>query len=187
LRAIFLRRSRRYSHGGSFAIIISGQPSRTVFLHPFCRSCDGQPAESLDSAIVLSKESAQEESFKLYARDIVDYSRKNPLLAELVTISACYSADEGSYSREGPVGLSWAFLRAGGPKRCRRLVGRVGRFHRATHGQVLRFAQQGRKSGRRAARRQTVIASRQRIPQSLLLGTLSTLRAHGLRSRATLG
>ena len=33
--------------------------------------------------------------------------------ADLVTISACYSAGERSYSGEGLVGLSWAFLRAG--------------------------------------------------------------------------
>ncbi|MGA2003125.1 MAG: CHAT domain-containing protein [Terriglobales bacterium] len=33
--------------------------------------------------------------------------------ADLVTISACYSAGERSYSREGLVGLSWAFLAAG--------------------------------------------------------------------------
>ena len=48
-------------------------------------------------------------SFKLYARDIIRHS----LRANLVTISACYSAGERSYSGEGLVGLSWAFLRAG--------------------------------------------------------------------------
>lgn len=67
----------------------------------------------LDSAIVLSKDPARDDSFKLYARDIIDYSKKNPLLADLVTISACYSSGNPSYSSEGLVGLSWAFLRAG--------------------------------------------------------------------------
>jgi CHAT domain-containing protein len=63
----------------------------------------------LDSAIVLSKASAEDDSFKLYARDII----RHPLQADLVTISACYSSGERSYSGEGLVGLSWAFLRAG--------------------------------------------------------------------------
>src|SRR5207253_229814 len=63
----------------------------------------------LDSAIVLSKGSAEDDSFKLYARDII----RHPLQADLVTISACYSSGERSYSGEGLVGLSWAFLRAG--------------------------------------------------------------------------
>lgn len=38
---------------------------------------------------------------------------KQPLRAELVTISACYGAGNRAYSGEGLVGLSWAFLRAG--------------------------------------------------------------------------
>jgi CHAT domain-containing protein/Tfp pilus assembly protein PilF len=53
--------------------------------------------------------SVENESFKLYARDII----RNPLRADLVTISACYGAGERAYSGEGLVGLSWAFLRAG--------------------------------------------------------------------------
>jgi CHAT domain-containing protein/tetratricopeptide (TPR) repeat protein len=60
----------------------------------------------LDSAIVLSEESA---SHNLYARDIA----RTPLDARLVTISACDSAGTRTYSGEGLVGLSWAFLRAG--------------------------------------------------------------------------
>ena len=63
----------------------------------------------LDSAIVLSRGGAENDSFKLYARDII----RHPLRADLVTISACYGAGERSYSGEGLVGLSWAFLRAG--------------------------------------------------------------------------
>ena len=35
------------------------------------------------------------------------------LHAKLVTISACYGAGTRSFSGEGLVGLSWAFLRAG--------------------------------------------------------------------------
>ncbi len=63
----------------------------------------------LDSAIVLSKDTVGTDSFKLYARDIVQH----PLHADLVTISACYGAGSRSYSGEGLVGLAWAFLRAG--------------------------------------------------------------------------
>jgi len=63
----------------------------------------------LDSAIVLSRSSASTDSFKLYARDIIQHR----LDAELVTVSACYGAGERSYSGEGLVGLSWAFIRAG--------------------------------------------------------------------------
>ncbi len=63
----------------------------------------------LDSAIVLSKGTVETDSFKLYARDIVQHR----LQADLVTISACYGAGERAYSGEGLVGLAWAFLRAG--------------------------------------------------------------------------
>jgi CHAT domain-containing protein len=63
----------------------------------------------LDSAIVLSNDGTRDDSFKLYARDIIQH----PLRAELVTISACYGAEGRSYSGEGLVGLSWAFLKAG--------------------------------------------------------------------------
>jgi CHAT domain-containing protein len=63
----------------------------------------------LDSAIVLSRSGVQDDSFKLYARDILN----KPLHAELVTISACYGASGRRFRAEGLVGLSWAFLRAG--------------------------------------------------------------------------
>jgi CHAT domain-containing protein/tetratricopeptide (TPR) repeat protein len=60
----------------------------------------------LESAVILSPEGG---AYKLYARDIVQH----PLKAELVTISACNGAGTRSYSGEGLVGLSWAFVRAG--------------------------------------------------------------------------
>lgn len=63
----------------------------------------------LDSAIVLSREAASPDSFKLYARDIIHHR----LRADLVTISACYGAGERQYSGEGLVGLAWAFQFAG--------------------------------------------------------------------------
>jgi CHAT domain-containing protein len=60
----------------------------------------------LDSAVILTKVG---DSYKLYARDIIS----RPLRADLVTISACRGAGERTYSGEGLVGLTWAFLRAG--------------------------------------------------------------------------
>jgi CHAT domain-containing protein len=60
----------------------------------------------LDSAVVLAGPDA---AFKLYARDVAAL----PLRAELVTVSACRSAGERTYSGEGLVGFAWAFLRGG--------------------------------------------------------------------------
>ena len=60
----------------------------------------------LDSAVILSGPDA---AFKLYARDVA----AQPLHAELVTVSACRSAGERTYSGEGLVGFAWAFLRGG--------------------------------------------------------------------------
>ena len=65
--------------------------------------------DPLDSAIILSPSSNAEDSFKLYARDIIQH----PIHARLVTISSCYGGGTRSYAGEGLVGLSWAFLRAG--------------------------------------------------------------------------
>ncbi|MFY9802450.1 MAG: CHAT domain-containing tetratricopeptide repeat protein [Candidatus Acidiferrales bacterium] len=60
----------------------------------------------LDSAVILSREG---DNYKLYARDIIQH----PLHADLVTLSACHGEGVRTYSGEGLVGLSWAFLRAG--------------------------------------------------------------------------
>jgi CHAT domain-containing protein/Flp pilus assembly protein TadD len=87
---------------------LASSPERFSYIH-FVAHGTASRLSPLDSAIVLSKASADNDSFKLYARDII----RHPLRAELVTISACYSAGERSYSGEGLVGLSWAFLRAG--------------------------------------------------------------------------
>jgi CHAT domain-containing protein len=65
--------------------------------------------DPLDSAIILSRTSPVEDSFKLHAREIIQH----PIDARLVTISACYGGGTRSYAGEGLVGLSWAFLRAG--------------------------------------------------------------------------
>jgi CHAT domain-containing protein len=90
------------------AAYLGSQPQQFSYVH-FVAHGTASRMSPLDSAIVLSKASAQEDSFKLYARDII----RQPLRAELVTISTCYGAGARAYSGEGLVGLSWAFLRAG--------------------------------------------------------------------------
>jgi CHAT domain-containing protein len=64
------------------------------------------PASPLNSAVVLSRRG---ESYKLYAQDVLEV----PLEAELVTLSACRGAGARSYSGEGLMGFTWAFLQAG--------------------------------------------------------------------------
>ncbi|HEX4066364.1 MAG TPA: CHAT domain-containing protein [Acidobacteriaceae bacterium] len=65
--------------------------------------------DPLDSAIILSRTSAGEDSFRLHAREIMQH----PIDARLVTIAACYGGGTRAYAGEGLVGLSWAFLYAG--------------------------------------------------------------------------
>jgi CHAT domain-containing protein len=90
------------------AAYLASNPEQFSYIH-FVAHGTASRLSPLDSAIVLSRGSAETDSFKLYARDIL----RHPLRADLVTISACYGAGERSYSGEGLVGLSWAFLRAG--------------------------------------------------------------------------
>jgi CHAT domain-containing protein/tetratricopeptide (TPR) repeat protein len=90
------------------AAYLESNPERFSYIH-FVAHGTANRLSPLDSAIVLSKSSVEDDSFKLYARDII----LRPMQADLVTISACYSSGEGRYSGEGLVGLSWAFLRAG--------------------------------------------------------------------------
>ncbi|MGA9528642.1 MAG: CHAT domain-containing protein [Terriglobales bacterium] len=95
---------------------LASKPERFSYIH-FVAHGTASRLSPLDSAVVLSKTNApvsgranaEEDSFKLYARDIVAH----PLHAELVTVSTCRSAGERAYSGEGLVGLSWAFVRAG--------------------------------------------------------------------------
>jgi CHAT domain-containing protein/Tfp pilus assembly protein PilF len=94
------------------AAYLASAPETFSYIH-FVAHGTASRLSPLDSAIVLSKDGANDESFKLYARKIVEYSKTRPLRADLVTISACYSAGERAYTGEGLVGLSWGFLRAG--------------------------------------------------------------------------
>ena len=84
---------------------LASEPGQYSFVH-FVAHGTASLASPLDSAVILTK---QGDSYKLYARDIL----KEPLHADLVTISACHGAGERTFSGEGLVGLTWAFLRAG--------------------------------------------------------------------------
>ncbi len=90
------------------AAYLASKPEEYSYIH-FVAHGTASRMSPLDSAIVLSRSNSQEDSFKLYARDIIHH----PLRAQLVTISTCYGAGSRAYSGEGLVGLSWAFLRAG--------------------------------------------------------------------------
>jgi len=84
---------------------LKSEPAGFSYIH-FVAHGTASRTSPLDSAVILSK---QGDDYKLYARDIIQH----PLHADLVTISACHGEGVRSYSGEGLVGLSWAFLRAG--------------------------------------------------------------------------
>jgi len=84
---------------------LNSNPERYSYLH-FVTHGTASLTRPLESAVILSKEG---DSYKLYARDIVQHH----LSANLVTISACKGSGMRTYAGEGLVGLSWAFLRAG--------------------------------------------------------------------------
>jgi CHAT domain-containing protein len=84
---------------------LNSNPERYSYLH-FVTHGTASLTRPLESAVILSKEG---DSYKLYARDIVQHR----LNANLVTVSACKGSGTRSYSGEGLVGLAWAFLRAG--------------------------------------------------------------------------
>ncbi|HMI53597.1 MAG TPA: CHAT domain-containing tetratricopeptide repeat protein [Candidatus Saccharimonadales bacterium] len=89
------------------AAYLASNPGQFSYLH-FVTHGTASRTRPLESAVVLSKE-PDSDSYKLYARDIVQHR----LNAKLVTISACNGSGTRAYSGEGLVGLSWAFLRAG--------------------------------------------------------------------------
>jgi CHAT domain-containing protein/Tfp pilus assembly protein PilF len=90
------------------AAYAASQPERYSYIH-FVSHAVANSTDPLDSAIILSNSAGQEDSYKLYAREIIQH----PIDAKLVTISACYGSGTRAYAGEGLVGLSWAFLRAG--------------------------------------------------------------------------
>jgi len=94
------------------AAYLRSEPRRFAYID-FVAHGVASRTDPLDSAIILSRTRAEnqagEDSFKLYAREIMQH----PIDAQLVTIAACYGGGTRSYAGEGLVGLSWAFLRAG--------------------------------------------------------------------------
>lgn len=104
----------RLIYAGSRAIPSAyrgSEPKRFAYIH-LAAHAQTNPVVPLDSAVVLSAAAGE---YKLYARDVIDV----PLDAELVTLSTCRSAGTRTFSGEGLVGLSWAFLSAG----AKRVVG----------------------------------------------------------------
>lgn len=89
------------------AAFLDSKPEQYSYIH-FVAHAVASSQVPLDSAVILSP-SGKDDSFKLYARDIIQHRLK----ARLVTVSACYGAGTRSYNGEGLIGLSWAFLRAG--------------------------------------------------------------------------
>lgn len=92
---------------------VASRPGRFRFLH-FVAHATASELNPLDSAVILSSNPKSEggvggSANKLYASEIL----KEPLSAELVTLSSCYGSGVRDYTGEGVVGLAWAFLRAG--------------------------------------------------------------------------
>ncbi len=90
------------------AAYLAGDPRNYTYIH-FVSHAVASLTSPLDSAIILSNPAGHEDSYKLYAREII----QRPIHAQLVTISACYGSGTRTYAGEGLVGLSWAFLNAG--------------------------------------------------------------------------
>jgi len=106
----------RHSFAGADEVVFTGaaahpgayreaRPGRFSLIH-FSAHATANTESPLDSAVILS---SRGDTYKLYARDVID----TPLKARLVTISACRGAGAKLYSGEGLVGFSWAFLQAG--------------------------------------------------------------------------
>jgi CHAT domain-containing protein len=112
--AVLFEPGNRLIHTGSRAVPSAyrgADPKRFAYIH-LAAHAQANPVVPLDSAVVLSAAAGE---YKLYARDIFAV----PLNAELVTLSTCRSAGARTFSGEGLVGLSWAFLSAG----AKRVVG----------------------------------------------------------------
>jgi CHAT domain-containing protein/tetratricopeptide (TPR) repeat protein len=87
------------------AAYLESSPGRFSAIH-FAAHATANRESPLDSALILSPSPS---GYALTARQVMSV----PLQASLVTLSACRSAGAKTYSGEGLVGLSWAFLRAG--------------------------------------------------------------------------
>jgi CHAT domain-containing protein len=86
-------------------VFLDSMPQNFSMIH-FAAHAEANSESPLDSAVILSQGA---DGFKLYARDI---ERLN-LSANLVSLSACYSAGARTYNGEGMVGFAWAFMQSG--------------------------------------------------------------------------
>ena len=119
---------------------LSGKPEAFSYLH-FATHGTASTIRPLESAVVLSPEG---DSYKLYARDVVQH----PVHAYLVTISACNGAGMKTYAGEGLVGLAWAFLRAGAHS----VIGGLWEVSNASTPQLMDELYKGLKEGKDPAR-----------------------------------
>lgn len=99
-RRVVMEGARAYA-----AAYREAEPARFSWIH-FAAHATANRENPLDSALILSR---HDSGYTLSARDLMNIG----LNADLVTLSACRSAGAKTYSGEGLVGLSWAFLRAG--------------------------------------------------------------------------
>jgi len=117
----------------------AADPGRFTYIH-FAAHAKANREVPLDSAVILS---ARNDSYKLYAREIVGV----PLKAELVTLSACRSAGSRSYAGEGLVGLAWSFLSAGAGN----VVAGLWNVEDASTAEVMEELYRGLRQGRQPA------------------------------------
>ncbi len=82
------------------------RPAEYAWIH-FAAHAAANRNNPLDSALILSSHGGA--GYQLLAREAMTI----PLNATLVTLSACRGAGVRTFSGEGQVGLSWAFLHAG--------------------------------------------------------------------------
>jgi CHAT domain-containing protein len=90
------------------AAYVRSHPGQYDYIH-FVTHGVASPNDPMDGMIVLSRATAAEESYRLYAREILAH----PLKARLVTVSACSGSGSRYFVGQGMVGLAWAFQRAG--------------------------------------------------------------------------
>jgi len=130
------------------AAYLGSDPAHFSYIH-FVSHGVASRTDPLDSAIILSRagtpaasaNGAAEDSFKLYAREVM----RHPIDARLVTISACYGSGTRTYAGEGLVGLSWAFLRAG----AHNVVGALWEADDESSPQLMDAMYQGLQEGKR--------------------------------------
>lgn len=121
------------------AAYLSSHPAEYRYIH-FVAHATASEINPLDSAVVLSAQPGEPESYKLYARDILD----SRIQADVVTISACFGSGVRAYSGEGLVGLAWSFLRAGS----RHVVGALWEVSDASTPQLMDDLYRGLAAGR---------------------------------------